>query len=590
MSFQTPVTIREALTRMSSHEYILPAIQREFVWEDDKICGLFDSLMRKYPIGSFLFWDIPQAEVGNYVFYDFVRDYHKRDAPHCPTIQRDRLPNDRPVTAILDGQQRLTAISIGLRGSYAAKLPHKWESSPDAYPVKRLHLNLAAPAEDNDQQMEYAFKFMTEKEAAAGNEAGAHWFLLSQILEFDEAGDIYEYIVDHNLALPDNKFPYRTLARLHETVNQDGSIGYFEVGQRELDEVLGIFVRVNSGGVVLSYSDLLLSIAVAQWTNRDARAEVFGLVDELNKIGGGFSFTKDLVLKAGLVLSDVGDVRFKVTNFNHANMALLEAQWDSYAASLRLAVDFLAHYGFSYDSLPSNYVLVPLAYYFQFRGLNHSYLSSGQYDDDRVAVWGWVVRALLKAGVWGSGQDQLLTRLRQQIREHGRNGFPVEQIESEMTRLGKRLRFESEEIDELLDLRYGKPRAFVALSLLYPRADFQERAHVDHIFPQHAFRKTSLVKSGFDEDSIPELTRLRDGLPNLQFLPGSVNVQKQEIMPWSWLRQRFPGEDEQANRNRENYLAIHDMSGLPEEMTGFPKFYDDRRERMRTRLVEMLGA
>jgi len=590
MSFQTPTTIKDALDRMSSHEYILPAIQREFEWDGDKVCGLFDSLMRKYPIGSFLFWEIPQSEIGNYVFYDFVRDYHKRDAPHCPIIERDRLPRDRPVTAILDGQQRLTALSVGLRGSYAAKLPYKWESSPDAYPVKRLYLNLASPADENDQQMEYAFKFMTEQEAIVGNKDGAHWFLLSGVLDFDEAGDIYEYVVDHGLADPDNKFAYRTLARLHEMVNHDGTIGFFEVGKRELDEVLGIFVRVNSGGVQLSYSDILLSIAVAQWTQLDARDKVFGLVDELNKVAGGFSFTKDLVLKAGLVLSDAGDVRFKVTNFNRTNMGLLEQRWDSCAQSLRLAVDFLAHYGFSRDSLPSNYVLVPLAYYFQFRELNSSYLSSSQYDSDRQAVWGWVVRALLKAGVWGSSQDQLLTRLRQQIREFGQSGFPVEQIESEMARMGKRLRFEPEEIEEILDLRYGKPRTFAALSLLYPRADFEQRAHADHIFAQHAFRKTVLTKAGVPEESIPEFEGRRDGLPNLQLLPGTINIQKQEMMPWPWLRLKFPGEDDQAQMNRENYLALHDMSGLPEEIIDFPKFYDDRRDRMRKRLVGMLGA
>ena len=53
---------------------------------------------------------------------------------------------------------------------------------------------------------------------------------------------------------------------------------------------------------MLSYSDLLLSIATAQWEERDARSAIITLVDELNDTGMGFNFSKDFVLKAGLMV------------------------------------------------------------------------------------------------------------------------------------------------------------------------------------------------------------------------------------------------------------------------------------------------
>ena len=86
MAFQTPITIEKALNRIHSHEYVLPAIQREFVWSTDQVCRLFDSLMRGYPIGSFLFWKVDADHSRDYVFYDFIRDYHQRNAPHCPKL------------------------------------------------------------------------------------------------------------------------------------------------------------------------------------------------------------------------------------------------------------------------------------------------------------------------------------------------------------------------------------------------------------------------------------------------------------------------------------------------------------------------
>ncbi len=55
----------------------------------------------------------------------------------------------------------------------------------------------------------------------------------------------------------------------------------------------------------LSYSDLLLSVATAQWES-DAREQITELVDELNNIGRGFNVNKDFVLK-----SIIGTLQYK---------------------------------------------------------------------------------------------------------------------------------------------------------------------------------------------------------------------------------------------------------------------------------------
>jgi len=594
VAFQTPITIDRALQGITTHEYVLPAIQREFVWKPEQICAFFDSLMRRYPIGSFLFWEIPVADLGDYVFYDFIRAYHEQRSAHCPVVRSDELPTGKPVTAILDGQQRMTAINIGLRGSYARRLPRKWWNNPDAYPEKRLYLNIAAPAEENDQKLAYDFRFLTEKEAKEGNtEDGAHWFLVPKIRELTDGTDsvgIFSYIQEAGLAA-DNKFAFQALDRLRQLVFQDGVISYYAVEDRELDNVLDIFIRVNSGGTVLSYSDLLLSIATAQWTERDARQEIHALVDEVNATGQGFGFTKDVVLKAGLVLSDIGDIRFKVTNFNQANMHLLEQGWDTIGSSLKLAAKLLAAFGFSERTLGADYVLLPLAYYVKRRGLDESYLSSDAHKEDRETLRAWVLRSLLKPGVWGSGQDTLLAALRKAIREHGSAGFPVEQLEAAMAPLGKSLKFGGEEIDGLLDLQYGKPRTFVTLSLLYPKFSFESEVHVDHVFPQKLFYKKALGAAGVPFEQFDDYLALMNGLPNLQLLPGKVNIQKQAVMPRDWIDGLDSGSDSaQAAARREAYLAEHDLHGVPDSMVDFPEFYETRKARMRERLEGLLGV
>lgn len=132
-------SVRDALSNIEQKNWVLPAIQREFVWKPAQVTGFFDSLMRGFPFGTFLFWRIEPAWAGDWKFYDFMRDYHERDGRHCPELGP---VSGRALTAVLDGQQRLTALNIGLRGSMALKRKHARKASADAYPKWHLFLNL----------------------------------------------------------------------------------------------------------------------------------------------------------------------------------------------------------------------------------------------------------------------------------------------------------------------------------------------------------------------------------------------------------------------------------------------------------------
>lgn len=581
MPFQMPITIADVLQRIQTHEYVLPAIQREFVWNQDQIKRLFDSLLRGYPIGSFLFWSVDAGHVGDFKFYGFIKDYHQLTAPHCPVVD---LPMGKPVTAILDGQQRLTALNIGLRGSHAQRLPGKWYKNLSAYPVERLHLNLARLASENELGMVYEFEFF--KDAPPDSlDKGVHWFPVHRILDADlaDAPKIFKYIQTHGLAT--NEYAFEMLNGLLEAVKKEPVINYYEEKDQSIDKVLDIFIRVNSGGTMLGYSDLLLSIATAQWEKLDARQQIHQLVDELNGIGQGFDFPKDTLLKAGLVLTDVPDVGFKVTNFNHANMVKLEGHWEAIENALRIAVGLLADFGFSGPTLSANSVLIPIAYYVYRRRVGESYRTASQYANDRAALRSWVVRSLVKSGIWGSGLDTLLRELRRVIVDQGSVAFPLAAIESAMAARGKSLAFMGEEIDDLLETPYGHKRAFPLLALLFPHVDTRNQFHMDHVFPRALFKRSKLLEAGVPATHIEEFEQLLNGLPNLQLLEGPVNVEKQDTLPLTWALQAFPDP-----AKREHYFAVQDLEGLPPTMTNFPAFYLARKERLGQRLRTILGV
>ena len=355
MGFQIPITISKALEAIEGRQYVLPAIQREFVWQPEQIQCLFDSLMRGYPIGSFLLWIVKRESIARYKFYDFMLHYHGRDNPHCASI--GAVSRDE-VTAVLDGQQRLTALNIGLRGSYAYKLPRLWWNNPHAFPRRRLYLNILADAEENEQNMQYDFRFLTSEEALRRDETHC-WYPVGDILKVKDWLDLNDFLVDRQLG--NERRPGKVLAMLQKVVHTDPVIAHYEEDDQDLDKVLDIFIRTNSGGTTLSYSDMLMSMATAQWEKLDAREAIHGTVDEINHIGNGFAFTQDFLLKAGLMLAGVGNVRFRVTNFNRNNMKLLEENWDPITRAVRSAVELVARFGFSQASLSANYAVLPIA-------------------------------------------------------------------------------------------------------------------------------------------------------------------------------------------------------------------------------------
>lgn len=577
-AYQIPITIKEALERIHRHDYVLPAIQREFVWEPEQICRLFDSMLRGYPIGTFLFWNVQAATAGEFQFYDVVRDYHELKSPHSPKVS---FPQPRDVVAILDGQQRLTALNIGLCGTYAEKLPRKRASSLDAYPPKRLRLDLCHWGEDEDD-FRYRLAFLTDEDAARAA-ADTHWYPVAESLTLQDAGpSVFSYVQEVGLA--NHATAFHSLARLQQAVHEDGLISYYLEDGQELDKVLDIFIRVNSGGTVLSKSDLLLSVATAQFRTLDAREEVHGLVDDLNAVGHGFDFSKDLVLKTGLVLSDVGDIAFKVQNFTATNIAVLEQSWPEIERALRLGVKLLSSFGFASSTLKANSVLIPIAHYLHSRQLDDRYLTHSTWRDDREALRRWTVRSLVKPGVWGSGLDTLLKALRTVINDTT-GSFPVDALEGAMARQGKSLGIDGALLDDLVELLYRDKRLFPVLSLLYPGIDARNEFHVDHVFPKSLFTPTRLEASGVPSALVDEFRSRFDRMPNLQLLEGPENEAKRNRLPSDWAKDQYP--DAVA---RDGWLASHDLHDLPVDLEQFLDFYEARRLRMRVRLAAVLGA
>jgi uncharacterized protein with ParB-like and HNH nuclease domain len=582
MSYETAITIKDAINHIQKRNYALPSIQREFVWTTEQIETLFDSLMRDYPIGTFLFWQVDKNKIKDFQFYDFLNKYHGKTSRHN---KKADLSFDDNIIALLDGQQRMTSLYLALCGSYSDKKKHARRNDMGSYQEKYLFLNLLKRSDD--LEMEYDFRFLTKEESQS--EKNSFMFQCSKILDFKKKDDVFDYLEEHDLhdtskyQKDTTKYARNTLAKYYDIIHKDGTISYYLEKSEELDKVLQIFIRINSGGTKLSYSDLLLSIATAQWKERDAREIIHEFVDEVNDIGDGFGFNKDIVLKSCLVLPGFSDVKFKVDNFTKNNMAQIEKCWDKISSSIRRAIQLVSSFGYNKENLLATNAIIPIAYYIYKNNFEDSILQSSSREDDRKAIREWLARVLLK-GVFGGQPDSVYPVMRRLIDEN-LGKFPLSEIIERYRGDKKNILFSDDEIEGLLDLQYGKAKTYCTLTLLYPHLNHNSKFHQDHIHPQSFFDKKKLREKGISEDNISMYILRMNELANLQLLEATQNIEKKDKNFTQWLNLKFPSEDERRLFLSHNYIALDtDLS-----FDCFIEYMDARRTKLRAKLVSILS-
>mgnify|MGYP005786941765 CR=1 FL=1 len=581
MAYETPLTIAEVMQDISNNKYVLPSIQREYVWDTEQIETLFDSLMQDYPIGAFLFWEIEKSRLLDYDFYEFLRNYHEKNNTHNKKVD---LKGSDGVTAVLDGQQRLTSIYIGLKGSYAYRLKYKQKKSENAYPVRYLYLNLIEDAQDENNK--YDFRFLTDKEFSGMTEG--FWYKVGDILTMTQPGETSQYVLE-NIAFAgtytkeQTMHANNTLQKLYNVVHTDKTLSYYKEKATELDKVLNIFIRVNSGGTVLTYSDLLLSIASAQWENYDAREEITEFVDDVNSIGGGFRINKDFVLKTALVLTDFPNIAFKVDNFNKPNMMKIEANWENIKRAIKQSVHLVSSFGYTGKTLSSNNALIPIAYYLLTIGMPDNFVESGATKKNRAKIKKWLIMALLKK-VFSGQPDNVIRPIRDIIRENGNNEFPIVQIIDKFKGTNKSIQFAEDDIDEyLLKLKYGKSETLSTLMLLYPSLDFSNKFHEDHMYPKSKFRKPYLRKMGVPEEKLDTYIDSVNDISNLQLLAAQLNEEKLNTDFDVWFNKQ-----QATDLDKIQYRMIHYLPEMEYTYPNFLLFMEQRKQMIRKRLIKIL--
>ena len=293
MSKYQSITIKKALEEIHGGRYLLPAFQRDFVWKHEQIEMLFDSLMQGYPIGSMLFWKLREDSGRKYRFYRLLNSFQEN---HKVRSEEVKVSLSHADYAVLDGQQRLTALNIGLCGTYAYKKNYaRYALNENNYPTRRLYLDISRRYESEESDKVYRFEFLAGHDEDIFRDEDCVWLRMGVVIERDKE-ERRQFARDNGLDYAQTDI----LDDLWDMVWEKETISYYEETTPDPDVAVTVFSRINSGGTRLNMSDILLAITIASWTKRDARNETSSLVDTVNKMG--FYISHDYILKAFLYL------------------------------------------------------------------------------------------------------------------------------------------------------------------------------------------------------------------------------------------------------------------------------------------------
>ncbi|MCC8106184.1 MAG: DUF262 domain-containing protein [Clostridiales bacterium] len=289
-----PSKVADLLTDVMNGRIGLPDLQRPFVWQDNKVRELLDSMMKGYPIGYIMLWSSPE---------DYENTGH---------IGKNEKMYKRPDDLVIDGQQRLTAL---LAAMYGVTIKDK------NYKERKISISF------NPLTREFAVWTITY-------ENDPEWISeISSVFKADQEHSISKFrkafIKSVNEGRQKNELPELSEDEedtIEESINDLLNLGIYSLptlkinSKADEEDVADIFVRVNSGGQNLTEKNFIETL-IAVYDN-----EVHDKIDRFcadSRIpANGTSYNQILTVDPShLIRMSVG-VGFKRARLKYAYMLL----------------------------------------------------------------------------------------------------------------------------------------------------------------------------------------------------------------------------------------------------------------------------
>jgi len=501
------LTLFGLLTAIERDEIVLPAMQRPFVWKEDRIYKLIDSLLRQFPIGAIMLWRTSTVQR----FRKLPRDV---DAQLPEIYHFEQTSTDAGSKyLVIDGQQRLTSVFVAFKATYSHK---------------RLYIDaLSGSSEGKDPGNEYYdCRFLSEKDAADLNKTSngeRKYFVpiqeLIKINPINAATSAHKKALELSLNENEAARISDTYIRCATILGSPKSLQVITVDEdlsnpTRIGEILEIFVRVNSGGLVLLKSDLLMSLLDVSWN--DIQPELQMLVRDINT-SRPFSFSRDDILKS-LLLANGAETRFDRLVDDRRRVEALAQQLRVHIPAIKRAWELLGCILVDNCKIHSerffrggHNAFLPFILFLS----QHEHLAN---DDRRQIVIG--VYLSIMSRIFGGAEARMGAFTKNKVTNAP--SFPLK----DLCALVKR-EYGIKSLDDVL-------RRHLDLTLNIAHGGITLNKNPDELQRDHIFPRATLVSQGVASERANHYA-------NFHFLRGKDNLNKSDTPPHEWFRK--PGNN-----------------------------------------------
>lgn len=479
-----PEKIDKIINRINSGDIRIPAFQRAYVWKQNQILELLDSVVKNYPIGSILLWSTSEK------------------LKHTRNIAGYNIPDNAdeyPVNYVLDGQQRISSIYA----TFSDKTEQDLESS-------NYNPNL------NMFEIYYNF---SKKKFEHKNDINTAADDVIYLRNFLNGAKLIESLKTLN---PD--FHNDAQELYSRFINYE--LPVVTIKNREKVDVGNIFERINNTGTKLSTLDLMTA-----WTWTDD----FHLLESINELQVELDeknfgdLTQNILLQAvsGYIQDDT--TTKAITELTGEQV---RDNWEGFCEALRKAIDFIgSELSCSHlDFLPWQQQIIGLVKFYSFREMP----SATQLKE--LKKWFWKTSFSNRYST-GQTTEKMNVDI-ERICEIRKNDFgEVNKIRYSVTK--------SELIETKFSKANALTRALLLLMAQKQPLDLVKNTRIDIVQSlskynrkqfHHIFPNAFLKKQGFPHNKIFSLS-------NFCFLPADTNKKISKKKPSDYFFNLIPQDD-----------------------------------------------
>lgn len=304
----------------------IPKFQRDFVWTIDKTAKLLDSILKGYPIGTFILWET---------------DERINDIKNVGNLDIPATPDGVKVQYVLDGQQRITSLFAAYLGAKIQKVGEKKNTD-----YSDIVVNLGVDINDNDEQV-ITEESVSEKSLSLRDVLN---FSYSKAKELERSGRFSEEELDkiNKYSTAFNTYEFSTVVLRKE----------------DIDSAIEVFTRINTGGQTLTLFEIMSAKTYDEPQKFDMQVKWNDFIKELKDIKyEGISSSVVLSLLA-LLLSRSKECKRK-TILTLEKQSVIDT-WDDVISALKDSIDYFRRvYRIPVSQLlPYDSLLIPFAYFF----------------------------------------------------------------------------------------------------------------------------------------------------------------------------------------------------------------------------------